>query len=296
MAEQDEFDEWISVFAAEQLAHAREVALVLEARALPGRLERHGRQWMVFVPTALLDASRTEVSAWMRENSQPAGGERPLEESGRGWPGVVVWVVVLVAAAVLATRQQFGLDWYARGSADAGAIVNGEYWRTVTALMLHGDVVHLLGNLLFGSFFGYFAGRYLGDGLGWFVILLGGVIGNWLNALAQSALHRSVGASTAVFAALALLAAWRWRRGFAPNTSWRVRFAPLYAGVALLAFTGTAGESTDLGAHLFGFVVGGVLGLVATAVAQHVGPRLQQALACVCVLVCLSGWWMALRA
>ena len=161
--------------------------------------------------------------------------------------------------------------------------------------MLHADAVHLIGNLLFGSFFGYFAGRYLGDGFGWFLILLGGVLGNWLNALVQSPLHRSVGASTAVFAALAVLMVWRWRRGFEPNTSWRVRFAPLYAGVALLAFTGTAGESTDLGAHLFGFLVGGALALAATFAVERVGERLQRSLAATCLLVCVVGWWIALN-
>lgn len=296
MDEHDEFSEWISVFSAEQLAHAREVALVLEARALPGRLERHGRLWMVFVPMQRLAESRREVSAWRSENALPAGGERPLAAPGRGWPGVVAWIFVLVTAAFCSTQQLFGLDWYARGMADAAAIVSdGEYWRTLTALMLHADAVHLIGNLLFGSFFGYFAGRYLGDGFGWFLILLGGVLGNWLNALVQSPLHRSVGASTAVFAALAVLMVWRWRRGFEPNTSWRVRFAPLYAGVALLAFTGTAGESTDLGAHLFGFLVGGALALAATFAVERVGERLQRSLAATCLLVCVVGWWIALN-
>ena len=40
-------------------------------------------------------------------------------------------------------------------------------------------------------------------------------------------------------------------------------WAPLAAGVALLAMMGTGGERTDFAAHLLGLVSGGVLGAVA---------------------------------
>lgn len=294
MNEQYEFEQWISVFTAAELAHAREVVLVLESQSLPSRLERHGPRWEVFVPIRLLAESRYEVSAWLTENSRPSGGERRLLVLGSGWPGVVGWLAVLIAVSVFATRQMFGADWYALGSADAGAILDGEYWRTLTALMLHADVVHLIGNLVFGSFFGYYAGRYLGEGLGWSMILLGGVLGNAVNAWLQSPLHRSVGASTAVFAALGLLAAWRWRRGFEPHTSMRVRFAPLYAAIALLGFTGTAGETTDLGAHLFGFCAGLLLGLIATGLAERIGRTMQRVLVGISLGACVLAWWRAL--
>ena len=294
MTEQYEFEQWISVFSTAEVASAREIALVLESRSLPSRLERHGQQWMVYVPLPRLDESRLEVSAWIAENSRPSGGERRLLVLGSGWPGVVAWLGVLIAVSYFATQQLFGADWYSLGSADAGAITNGEYWRTLTALMLHADAVHLIGNLVFGSFFGYYAGRYLGEGFGWSMIVLGGVLGNLLNAFVQSPLHRSVGASTAVFAALGLLAAYRWRRGFDPHTSWRVRFAPLYAAIALLAFTGTAGESTDLGAHLFGFGTGLLLGLIATRFAERIGPRMQWTLSGACCISCIFAWWLAL--
>jgi len=291
-----ESDQWISVFAADELVMAREIALVLEARALPGRLERHDHKWFVFVPLQHLDAARSEVSAWARENSRPAGGERRLRVLGRGWPGVCVWLFTLLAVSIFSTRHLFGADWYALGSADAAAIVGGEYWRSLTALMLHADAVHLIGNLTFGSFFGYYAGRCLGEGFGWSLVLLGGVLGNLVNAWVQSPLHRSVGASTAVFAALGLLAAYRWRHGFDAHTPWRVRLAPLYAALALLAFTGTAGETTDLGAHLFGFLAGLGLGLTATRFAERLGRRTQWVLASACMAACVGAWWLALRA
>ena len=112
------------------------------------------------------------------------------------------------------------------------------------------------GNLAFGAFFGYFVGRYLGTGVGWLAVLLAASGGNVLNAWVQSPAHRSIGASTAVFAALGLLVTYTWRRGYLRDTPWRARIAPIVAGLGLLAFTGTAGANTDLGAHLFGFIAG----------------------------------------
>jgi hypothetical protein len=44
------------------------------------------------------------------------------------------------------------------------------------------------------------------------------------------------------------------------------RTAPLIAGVALLAFTGTGGENTDVLAHLAGFIVGSATGALAARV------------------------------
>jgi hypothetical protein len=81
-----------------------------------------------------------------------------------------------------------------------------------------------------------------------------------------------------VFAALGLLTAYTWRRGFWRGTPWKARFAPIVAGLGLLAFTGTGGENTDLFAHLFGFVAGFAMGLVfgAFGLAEKAGPRAQR--------------------
>jgi rhomboid protease GluP len=87
-------------------------------------------------------------------------------------------------------------------------------------------------------------------------VLLAATGANALNAWVQSVDHRSIGASTAVFAALGMLVTYTWWRGYLRDTPWRGRIAPIVAGLGLLGFTGTGGENTDLGAHLFGFIAG----------------------------------------
>src|SRR6185436_15122910 len=122
---------------------------------------------------------------------------------------------------------------------------------------------------------------------------------NAVAALVEPAGHRSIGASTAVFAAVGILTAYTWRRGYLRDTPWRARIAPIVAGLGLLAFTGTAGENTDLVAHLFGFVAGFGCGLGfahfarISALRSH---RVQNVCAAIAVGAVLAAWVWGLLA
>ncbi len=143
---------------------------------------------------------------------------------------------------------------------DAGFLERGEWWRVLTALTLHGDVLHLLSNLGFGALFGYPAARLFGPGVAWLLILVGGALAYGIDALLHPPTHHLLGASTAVFTALGLVAAYGWRRHMQNWSPWMRRSAPLIGGIALLAFTGTGGENTDVLAHFIGFGVGSGIG------------------------------------
>jgi rhomboid protease GluP len=72
---------------------------------------------------------------------------------------------------------------------------------------------------------------------------------------------------------------------------------PVAAGIALLALLGTEGKNTDLGAHLFGFVYGFALGLIAEyLVGRHGRPGrgLNVLLAMASAMVVIAAWWVAL--
>ena len=134
-----------------------------------------------------------------------------------------------------------------------------------------------MGNSLFGAVFGLFIGRYLGSGLGWLLILLGGATGNALNAVMRPDDFSSIGASTATFAALALGCGFVWRKGYFRGRGWRRAFAPIFAGLAMLSFTGMGGERTDVLAHVTGFFAGLGLGLLAASWdLDRLGPRGQR--------------------
>ncbi|MDH3626178.1 MAG: rhomboid family intramembrane serine protease [Acidobacteriota bacterium] len=199
-----------------------------------------------------LDEYRLESVSTREESIEP-----PL--SG-GWIGVLAYTMLLVVVAFLAQRNALGVDWFERGRTEAGSMLAGEGWRAVTALTLHIDGSHLLGNLLFGSILGLLATQALGVGVTWLAIVVGGILGNVANAFLQPATHSSIGASTAVFAALGLLVALalvhsRHRRVGA----WKL--GPLVAGALLLAWTGIGGERTDVLAHVTGLISGLMIGV-----------------------------------
>ncbi len=201
----------------------------------------------------------------------------------------------LVGAYVWTGARTDGGPAFRAGSADAARILSGEPWRAVTALTLHVDLSHLVANATAGAFLATAVCRTLGGGLGALLIVAGGTAGNLLNAWLNGPPHVSVGASTAVLAAVGLLSGLafaRTRRARGRGRAW----LPLAAGLALLGMLG-ADPRSDLGAHLCGFAVGVVLGAACGRVLPVVpGRRVQRACAVTALTAVVLSWWLALRA
>ena len=220
----------------------------------------------------------------------------PLPEQSGGWRGVYAYVAVLLLIAILQDRHAFSSDWLALGKTHAGLVRQGEWWRTVTALSLHLDAGHLVANLVFGSLFGLFLGTVLGSGLAWASILVTGALGNAMNAWVQPADHSAAGASTAVFGALGILAAYAWKQRRGIEGGWLRRWTPVLGGVLLLAYTGLGGERTDVIAHVTGFLSGLLLGGLYGMLGQRVSikARSQFALGLTALGVLAFCWLLAL--
>jgi membrane associated rhomboid family serine protease len=284
-----EAEPWVVLLRSTDQRVCSDFALVLEARGIRWRQDGGGLDWILSVPLEDAESAAAELSVYRNENVRVATPPPP-QVVGGGWFGVVSFIIVLVAVAILAQQLAFGVDWLAVGRVDGGRMLAGEWWRALTALTLHVDADHLLGNIAFGAFFTYFIGRYLGGGVGWLAILTSGTLGNLLNGWLAGPDHRSIGASTAVFGALGLLTAHTWRRGFPPGTSFRARVAPLIAGLGLLAFTGTGGINTDIGAHLTGFVAGFWIGLLAARCHVPGALSVQLPAGCAAWLLLVGAW------
>ena len=170
------------------------------------------------------------------------------------------------------TGGWFSTEWWNAGSAQAGLILDGAWWRAFTALGLHAYIGHLAANLVMGGILVLLLSERLGTGLTWLAILLAGGAGNALNAWVQSANHTSVGASTGVFTALGLLATQSWKRDTVNGLRGLRCFLPLAGAVIFLSFLGVGGERTDVTAHIFGFVISVLLGALLHAVDRY-APR-----------------------
>jgi len=284
---------WIAIASAPDERRAADLGLVLTARGIEHVRQRGVVGWDICVPASSASAARAELAQYVFENKR-AIGQRRVEEVGDGLPGTIAYLAILLAVFFCVHASALSLDWFGAGRLVAGRVMAGEWWRTVTALTLHWDLDHLGGNLVFGAFFGFFIGRYLGRGIGWLAVVGAATLANALAALLLEPTHTSLGASTAVFAALGILTAYTWRRGFLRETPWRWRLGPIVAGIGLLAFTGAGGENTDLFAHLAGFVAGFGTGL---ALARWVTlPRLKsrttQRVCAAVTLALVAGAWV----
>ena len=175
-------------------------------------------------------------------------------------------------------------------AASAGRILDGEWYRAATALLLHADVVHLLGNMVGIALLGSAVCSVMGWGVGWLTVLSSGIAGNVLNAVVYKAGHSSIGASTAVFGALGILTAWQFlRRARQPGRRFKA-LLPLGAGLALLGFMGSS-VHTDILAHLFGFLSGLFIGsLYGTTIKKCPDVKVQAGALILAVVILLRAW------
>ena len=312
--------EWVDVGRWPTEARADEYALVLQAvgiRSVVAPIRGEARdEFQLIVRAEEADRAHDELRRFIGEN--------------RGWPprpviappvtagvGAAIVYAALMAIAFAAQRQgSYGIDWLSAGRADAGLIRNGEWWRVVTALSLHGDAVHLAGNLLFGALFGVMLAQSVGAGSAWLTFVVSGGIGNAVNAWWQAPTHLAIGASTGVFGLLGAQVACDWMRRGRIRLHPMRRWAPIIMGIALLAwFGGSGGRQADPGqvtnalrdagervrvdvaAHVFGFGAGLGLGVVLAlrATARLAMPRVQRALVAAAIGLVVFAWAFALR-
>jgi rhomboid protease GluP len=271
---------------------AEEWATVVAASGIRHRLALTSDGWAVVVASADGARATAALAAYDEENRPKArGADAP---SGRSFFGLGIAVALLLLGFFALTGSRVaGGAWFKSGSASAERVLQGEVWRTITALTLHADLAHVLGNAIACVVLIPPVAQALGPGTGLWVLLISGAIGNVLTALVLGAPHSSIGASTLTFGAFGVLSARaviaRWR----DETTWRRPWVVIVAGLLLLAMLGTA-EGADVLAHVFGLLVGAVIGLaVSLARPRPFAPPIEWALVASVAAVVLTCWWIA---
>lgn len=255
MSEHQEQETYVPAGTTRSHYQVKVWSLVLLAAGIPHLTREEGSDYVIMVPAGQVEQAAREIGVFEEENRHwpppkflgPLDG-KPVDKHP---PTILLMGGLLVFHGITGPFISHS-RWFMTGAVDSRAILEGgEWWRLITGLTLHSDSVHLLGNLLIGGMVIHFLSRLLGTGLGWFMLVMAGVLGNLINVMARGPGHLSVGFSTAVFAAVGILCGCNLR-----SFTLRSVLLPLGAGVALLAMLGTSGERTDLGAHLWGLLVG----------------------------------------
>lgn len=292
----------IEVYRSNRRAACEQRAFVLHAVGIPSEIVPQPEGFTLWVETEVAADARHHIERYDIENARvPMPPGIVLHEGA--WVAPTLYTTVLLAVAYVSTHNVFNADWYERGALLPIARLNNEWQRIVTALTLHADQLHILGNIGFGIYFLYLASRLLGSGIAFGGALLAAAAGNALNSALMPGSHISIGASTMVFAALGLIAAYSWRKHFDRRLRWTHRWAPLLAGVMMLGLIGSGASTvengannTDVLAHLAGFACGAVLGAMLGHLPIWVlgERRLQTASATFAIAAIVGAWWLAI--
>ena len=273
-----------AVRTARTQSEIRELALVLAAAGIEHRVTGRSGEWRLVVAPDDAEAASSALEAYERERAAAvAAPEQPFESYAGFHLAAALWAFYVVTGPAWRASA-----WARVGAADANRVLHGEPWRAVTALTLHADAAHLLGNVVSCAVFVTALARLIGAGVAGFAVLLAGTAGNLLAAALRGAGHTSVGASTAIFGAIGILGGLEFGRRRGRRRAW----LPLAGSLALLALLGTSPRS-DLVAHLFGLLTGVVVGTVLAVVPTPRGPLAQAVLGGGALAAVVGSWVLA---
>lgn len=251
---------------------------------LPAPHLRKAQEWVFVLRSVGLDGSVRMLNGGgygilllESQGARAIENLRDYEAENRNWPPAQkrdrpLYQGSLWAAFIFAMASVFFLvtgpaasqsKWFRAGVANTDQLLHGKPWQALTALTLHSDASHIMGNAISGTIFLSAVHRRLGPGVGTFAVLSAGAAGNALNAWWHGTSHWSLGASTAVFAAIGVLAATQVLLNRTSSRGFFQTLGPVMAGLVLLGTLGAGGARTDLHAHLFGFLAGLVVGVIA---------------------------------
>jgi rhomboid protease GluP len=275
-------------------SEADEWALVLAAAGIPYRLERNDSGWTLLVPAA--DAARGYEALQDFDAETRPESVTPVPEPTSAH---IAWTIGLSVGALLlgffAVTGPWvaGSAWFERGAAVAALMLHGEPWRAVTAMTLHADSVHALSNAIATALLLPPIVQRQGPGGALWLVLLAGAGGNLFAAAAYGSHHVAVGASTATFGAIGILAAFRlWPRSAANTVPTRRWIVPV-ATLLLLLMLGTS-RSADVLAHALGLLNGVALGMIATVSRWPLGAPIQWLLVVAAAVTVVGCWYLAL--
>ena len=176
--------------------------------------------------------------------------------------GLCVFVYVGTALGTYQWWDLTGPSLVLLGSNFGPYTAEGDWWRLLTSMFLHGGLIHLAFNMWALSSFGRVVERLFGSVSYALIYLVAGIAGS-LGSVVWSPAVNSVGASGAIFGLLgALIAAQVRNDGSIPTSVLRpLRNSSLiFTSCALLA--GLSSSEVDNAAHLGGVATGFALGLL----------------------------------
>lgn len=212
------------------------------------------------------------------DRPEPAAGRLPVVTLTLGAVNVLLWLAVLLVGGVHSLQDLFVGDRYLPTLILFGAKVNsliqeGQYWRLISPMFLHLNLIHLAVNSYSLLLLGGFLERLYGRRRFLIIYVMSGIAGNVASYLMSPGV--SVGASTSLFGLLGatIVFWWKHRRLMAPEFRRRMGnslFAMLFLNLAL----GASFSIIDQWGHIGGLLGG--LGIGAMAESRVAGEAARE--------------------
>lgn len=165
--------------------------------------------------------NREQLDGWIRAAQADAEQESRFVASLRSRFPVVTAAIGLICVAFYGLTLYWGGGhfpsalWHL-GAIDHERIIQGEWWRLLSAAFLHGSFMHLFVNMLALASFGVFLERLLGPHRFLVLYTVSGIVGSLASALMRRG-GIAVGASGAIWGLMAAGAGLAWKpRGLLP--------------------------------------------------------------------------------
>lgn len=173
------------------------------------------------------------------------------------YPVISVLIGMNLVVYLLGLIPGIGNNLYALGIAYNYSISQGEYWRLITAMFLHGGFLHLLFNMFGLYVFGPELEQLAGKLRFFSIYFISGLLANVATYVVEPLNYASLGASGAIFGIFgAYLALVYHTRKILPQLKQLI--IPLVAISVIMTFVQS---NINITAHLVGLAVGFILGM-----------------------------------
>ena len=236
----------------------RDYSLVLLSQGIVHRFLRSEEgPFEIFVSPEFETRASEQIELYRKENP-PKEENPPLPLSLSLQPA---WVLLVPVVCTVLDFGNFVERMHFAGLSDASKVLHGQWWRTISALTLHGDARHIASNLLSGYIVLNLMSYRLPLARMAPFLAVASAVANFFVALTVQSDYRALGFSTFVFAAIGALAVIEFRLMPRETHGMLRRFAPLCGAASLAVFLGL-GENADILGHAYGFIAGAICGLI----------------------------------
>lgn len=175
----------------------------------------------------------------------------------RAYPVVTFLLALNIGIFIYTLIPGIGDRLFLFGLGDNFLIANGEYWRLVTPMFLHGGFMHLLFNMFSLFVFGPELEKIAGKARFITIYMLAGLFGDIATYFVQSPAYTHVGASGAIFGVFGAFGALVYYTKHAfPQL--RQVILPIIVISIVMTFVGT---NINVTAHIAGLITGFLIGL-----------------------------------